>query len=59
MLQPGLYDRLTARENLTFFMWLNEVDAAVAWPKALGYLGRFGLQGREDEPVQLRDTPGP
>lgn len=49
--QPGLYDRLTARENLGFFMRLHEVDEAAAWKKALGYLERFGLAGREDEPV--------
>jgi ABC-2 type transport system ATP-binding protein len=49
--QPGLYDRLTARENLTFFMRLHEVDEAAAWKRASGYLDRFGLKGREDEPV--------
>lgn len=49
--QPGLYDRLTARENLTFFMRLHEVDEAKAWVRTQSYLNRFGLQGREDEPV--------
>ncbi len=49
--QPGLYDRLTARENLQFFMRLHEVDEKAAWPKVLNYLERFGLAGREDEPV--------
>src|SRR5438128_1660359 len=48
---PGLYDRLTARENLLFYMRLNEVDEKGAWPKALKSLQRFGLGGREDEPV--------
>jgi ABC-2 type transport system ATP-binding protein len=48
--QPGLYDRLTGRENLRFFMKLNEVDERVAWPRARAYLERFGLLGREDEP---------
>jgi ABC-2 type transport system ATP-binding protein len=48
--QPGLYDRLTARENLRFFMKLHEVDEAVAWPRARAYLERFGLAGRENEP---------
>ena len=47
--QPGLYDRLTARENLSFFMRLNELDEAQAWPRAQGYLRRFGLAGREYE----------
>jgi ABC-2 type transport system ATP-binding protein len=49
--QPGLYDRLTARENLRFFMKLHELDEARAWPRALDYLRRFGLGGREGEPV--------
>ncbi|MGV3623925.1 MAG: ABC transporter ATP-binding protein, partial [Archangium sp.] len=49
--QPGLYDRLSARENLRFFMKLHEVDEATAWKKAQRYLERFGLAGREDEPV--------
>lgn len=48
--QPGLYDRLTGRENLRFFMKLNEVDERTAWPRAQAYLERFGLAGREDEP---------
>jgi ABC-2 type transport system ATP-binding protein len=49
--QPGLYDRLTARENLTFFMRLNQVDEKAAWARCEGYLKRFGLEGRADEPV--------
>ena len=49
--QPGLYDRLTARENLSFFMRLHERDEARAWALASRYLERFGLAGREDEPV--------
>lgn len=49
--QPGLYDRLTARENLRFFMRLHEVDEGAAWKKAEKYLERFDLKGREDEPV--------
>jgi ABC-2 type transport system ATP-binding protein len=49
--QPGLYDRLTARENLIFYMRLNEVDEGAAWVKASAYLERFGLGGRENEPV--------
>jgi ABC-2 type transport system ATP-binding protein len=48
--QPGLYDRLSARENLRFFMRLNEVDEAKGWPRVQAYLERFGLGGREDEP---------
>ncbi len=49
--QPGLYERLSARENLTFFMRLHEVDEKAAWKRTQGYLERFGLAGREDEPV--------
>ncbi len=49
--QPGLYDRLSARENLTFYMRLNEVDEKAAWSRAEKYLERFGLGGRADEPV--------
>jgi ABC-2 type transport system ATP-binding protein len=48
---PGLYDRLTGRENLRFFIRLNELDEAKAWPRAESYLQRFGLSGREDEPT--------
>jgi ABC-2 type transport system ATP-binding protein len=48
--QPGLYDRLTCRENLRFFIRLNELDEPQAWSRAEGYLRRFGLAGREDEP---------
>jgi ABC-2 type transport system ATP-binding protein len=47
---PGLYDRLTARENLLFFIKLNELDPKEAWTRAAGYLARFGLAGREDDP---------
>ncbi len=49
--QPGLYDRLSARENLTFYLRLNEVDVATAWPTVNAQLERFGLGGRADEPV--------
>lgn len=49
--QPGLYERLTARENLRFFIQLNELDEADALARARMYLERFGLAGREDEPV--------
>ncbi len=49
--QPGLYDRLSARENLRFFMKLHELDESTAWPRVQAYLERFGLAGREGEPV--------
>jgi ABC-2 type transport system ATP-binding protein len=48
--QPGLYERLSARENLRFFMKLHELDEREVWPRVKGYLERFGLAGREDEP---------
>ncbi|MBL9037573.1 MAG: ABC transporter ATP-binding protein [Archangium sp.] len=49
--QPGLYERLTARENLRFFIRLHELDETKAFALAQRYLARFGLDGREDEPV--------
>ncbi len=48
--QPGLYDRLTARENLLFYLRLNGVDRKTGWARAERYLERFGLAGREGEP---------
>lgn len=48
---PGLYDRLTAKENLLFFIRLYELDERAAWSRAEGYLERFGLGGRALEPV--------
>jgi ABC-2 type transport system ATP-binding protein len=47
--QPGLYERLSARDNLRFFMKLHELDERQAWPRAQAWLERFGLGGREDE----------
>ena len=49
--QPGLYDRLTARENLQLLHAAPRGGPEAAWALALGYLERFGLSGREDEPV--------
>jgi ABC-2 type transport system ATP-binding protein len=49
--QPGLYDRLTARENLTFFIKLNGLEGDAAWKRASTYLARFGLGGRENDAV--------
>lgn len=49
--QPGLYDRLTAHENLLFALKLHGVDLQAGWALALRYLARFGLEGREHEPV--------
>jgi ABC-2 type transport system ATP-binding protein len=47
---PGLYDRLTARENLAFFMRLHRLDASATWRRARSELALLGLAGREDEP---------
>ncbi|WP_338864370.1 ABC transporter ATP-binding protein [Myxococcus stipitatus] len=49
--QPGLYDRLSARENLRFFMKLHELDEPKVWPRIRHYLDRFGLADRELDPV--------
>jgi ABC-2 type transport system ATP-binding protein len=48
--QPGLYERLSARDNLRFFMKLHELDERDVWPRARAYLERFGLAGRENDP---------
>jgi ABC-2 type transport system ATP-binding protein len=48
--QPGLYERLSARDNLRFFMKLHELDERQAWPRVQSYLERFGLAGRENDP---------
>ena len=48
--QPGLYERLTARENLRFFLKLHHRDDPDAWESARRWMQRFGLGGREDEP---------
>ncbi len=48
---PGLYDRLSARENLQFFARLHRLDAARTFTLATSLLERFELAGRGDEPV--------
>jgi ABC-2 type transport system ATP-binding protein len=49
--QPGLYERLSARDNLRFFARLHQLDVKAALARAEHYLRRFGLAGREEEPV--------
>ena len=49
--QPGLYDRLSARDNLRFFIKLHELDERAVWSRLEMWLERFGLSGRADEPV--------
>jgi ABC-2 type transport system ATP-binding protein len=47
--QPGLYDRLTARENLTFFARLYGVNRSEVDGKIDHWLGRLGLSEKRDE----------
>jgi len=47
--QPGLYDRLTAQENLRFFLKLHHRDTKEAWETARRWMQRFGLGGREND----------
>lgn len=49
--QPGLYERLSARENLRFYLKLNELDEREGLAWADSWLERFGLSGRDREPV--------
>lgn len=48
---PGLYDRLSARQNLTFFARLYGVGAADAAAQSERYLGMLGLSDRRDDLV--------
>jgi ABC-2 type transport system ATP-binding protein len=47
----GLYDRLSARQNLVFFARLYDVDAARAEAQAERYLRMLGLWERRDDHV--------
>jgi len=48
---PGLYDRLSARQNLTYFARLYDLSAAQAEEQVARYLGVLGLWDRRDDPV--------
>lgn len=48
---PGLYDRLSAFENLVFFGQLYDLDARRASQQAQRYLTDLGLWDRKDEKV--------
>ncbi len=48
---PGLYDRLSARQNLTYFARLYDLDAAVAARQVERYLRALDLWDRRDDPV--------
>lgn len=49
--QPGLYDRLTALENLTYFAQLYGVAPAVAAERLGRLFATLGLAGRENDRV--------
>lgn len=48
---PGLYDRLSARQNLIFFARLYDLTKQRAQAQAERYLRLFGLWERRDDPV--------
>ncbi len=48
---PGLYDRLSARQNLVFFARLYGLSLAQAGAQAERYLGLLGLHERRDDLV--------
>ncbi|MGH2377892.1 MAG: ATP-binding cassette domain-containing protein [Candidatus Limnocylindria bacterium] len=48
---PGLYDRLSARENLAFFAALYGLDGATSRAQVERYLRLMGLWERRDAPV--------
>lgn len=50
--EQGLYGRLSARENLEYAGVLAKLDIRTARRRADELLGRVGLAGREDEPVE-------
>lgn len=48
---PGLYDRLSARQNLVFFAEMYDLDRATAEAQAERYLHMLGLWQRRDDPA--------
>lgn len=48
---PGLYDRLSARQNLTFFAQLYDLDGRTAARQTERYLRMLELWERRDDPV--------
>lgn len=48
---PGLYERLSARQNLTYFARLYDLAPSQAAEQVERYLGLLGLWERRDDPV--------
>jgi ABC-2 type transport system ATP-binding protein len=50
--ERGLYDRMTARQNLLYWSALYRMKTSIARPRVADMLARFGLADRADERVE-------